>query len=63
MSGLFKEDLTDKPVERVHLNLRELMERSYRLDPSRTHAELVQTGYWTVASQLKVDYESGRLSE
>lgn len=59
--SLFKHELTIKPIEHVHLNLRELMERSYRLAPERTHAELVHTGYWLVAAQLKIDYEVGRL--
>jgi len=59
--SLFKQDLTMRPIESVHLNLRELMERSYRLAPELTHAELVNTGYWLVAAQLKIDYDAGRL--
>ena len=56
------ENRTKRSLESVSLDHRERFEQAYGEDPQAVHSELVHQGYWWIASQLKVDYESGRLN-
>ncbi len=49
-------------IERKSPEFRELVERAYANHPAKTHSELVYMGYWTIATQLKIDYQAGRLA-
>lgn len=51
----------DEAIESKSLAFRDLVERSYKNDPTKTDSELVYMGYWRIATQLKVDHAAGRL--
>lgn len=53
--------LTTLLVEDLQLDARESWEKRYQAEPKKTHSVLVYKGLWTVAAQLKIDYEAGRL--
>ena len=57
----FKEDRQRESIESKSPTFRALIERSYRVDPKLTASELTYMGYWTIAAQLKIDYQSGLL--
>ena len=59
----FDPDRTASTIERANSDWRSAIERNYQADPVRTHSELISRCYWTVAAQLKIDYEVGRLAE
>lgn len=44
----------DEPIEDKSLAFRELVERSYKNDPTKTDSELVYMGYWRIASSASV---------
>lgn len=48
-------------LEDCSVDFRLLMERAYRLDAVGTHRQLVHSGYWHMAAQLKIDHAAGRL--
>lgn len=49
-------------VEEFSVEIRSFYERTYQIDPVRTHNTLVACGYWLAAAQLKIDYDMGRLA-
>lgn len=54
---------TARTLEQMHPDWRSAIERNYQADPRRTHSELISRGLWTIAAQLKIDYQVGRLAE
>jgi len=58
----FDEDKTGRRLEQMNPSWREMIERTYAASPARTHSELVHTGYWLIAAQLRIDLGAGRLS-
>lgn len=48
-------------LEHESLAFRALLERAYAADPKVTASELTYMGYWTIAAQLKIDHQSGKL--
>jgi hypothetical protein len=50
-------------LESIAIDRRLQLERNYVRNPERSHSELVYLGYWAIASQLRIDFQSGRLTE
>lgn len=48
-------------IEDKSLDWRAMIERSYSANPKVTHSELAYMGYGTIAAQLKIDHQAGRL--
>ncbi len=59
--GDFNEDRCRQVLEHKNLAFRALLERAYAADPKVTASELTYMGYWTIAAQLKIDHQSGKL--
>lgn len=57
----FNDGRTRAPIEHKSPEFRSMVERSYRVDPKLTASELTYMGYWTIAAQMKIDYQSGIL--
>lgn len=49
-------------VEDFSAEIRSFYERTYQIDPVRTHNTLVACGYWLAAAQLRIDHAVGRLA-
>ncbi len=58
----FKEDRVGTHLEQKSIEFRSMVERAYQTDPVRTHSELVYSGYWDLAAQLRIDHQVGRLT-
>lgn len=56
------DDRSHQKLEWQSVDFRERAERAYAKDPKATHEDLVYIGYWTIAAQLRIDYQAGRLS-
>jgi hypothetical protein len=54
-------DRTRSLIEDKSLEFRSMVERAYASDPKTTASELTYMGYWTIATQLKIDPQSGKL--
>ena len=59
--GDFNEDRCRQVLEHKNPTFRSLLERAYAADPKVTASELTYLGYWTIAAQLKIDHQSGKL--
>lgn len=49
-------------LEEVKPAIRSIYERAYSADPKKTHADLVASGLTSIASQLQIDFDAGRLT-
>lgn len=47
----------------MDLALKTIFERAYFYDPVRTHNDLLDLGYRTLAAELRIDEQQGRLAE
>lgn len=56
-----KGHLETETLEQMNPKWRAILERAYAADPRATHADLTELGRRTVATQLKVDHEMGRI--
>lgn len=56
-----KSDRVDDLLEWKSPAFRELVERAYQADPKKTDSDLIDMGYWRIATQLKIDHAVGRL--
>lgn len=54
-------DRTRALIENKSPEFRSMVERAYARDPKTTASELTYMGYWSIAAQLKIDHESGKL--
>lgn len=61
VSAVNRERRTIRRIEHISIEDRETIERAYASDPERTHADLVYSGYWIIAAQLKIDRQVGRI--
>lgn len=59
MANLFERTRTR--LEDKSLGFRSMVERAYAIDPKATASELTYMGYWSMAAQLKIDHQSGKL--
>ena len=59
--GDFNEDRAHQVIEQKSVTFREMVERAYAAAPKATASELTYMGYWSIAAQLKIDHQSGKL--